>query len=285
MTKNKNQHYVPAFYLYNFTNDEQRLASKGKPHRKTNIHHYDFDRKCLRERPIENVAIESYLLSHKNTDGSYDHSLDNEIKAVEDRAAKAIGQLNDILKYALTMKPRTVEIKNSIIDDVMELLFWQIKRHPEIVEELKKDCEQYLMENSRSTQGAKEMALEVIRQTGKDGAPDINNELHKKNKIILCTSTNNAHFITTDKPFVRFNKTGRNGIAVQDTEIYFPITSNMLLFMCNNGSRKEFRLENHRSVLRELNTYIGKSASRYLFGPRKTYLERIVKNLTNMALL
>jgi hypothetical protein len=53
----------------------------------------------------------------------------------------------------------------------------------------------------------------------------------------------------------------------------------MLLFMCNNGSRKEFRLENHRSELRKLNIYIGKSASRYLFGPSKTYLERIVKNI------
>ena len=109
------------------------------------------------------------------------------------------------------------------------------------------------------------------------GVYDIKNELQKKNKIILCTSTNNAHFITSDKPFVRFNKKGKNGIAVPGTEMYFPITSNMLLFMNGNGNRKEFRLENHRKVLRDLNTYIAKSASKYLFGPSKTYLERIVK--------
>ena len=279
MTKNKNQHYVPAFYLYNFTNDQQRHAAKGMPHRKTNIYHYDFRRKCVRERPIENVAIESYLLSHKKADGRYDHSLDDEVQAVEDRAAKAIEELNDIFKFALTTKPRTTEIRNSVINDLMELLFWQIKRHPEILGDLKIDFEQYLMENNRSPQDAKQMALRVIKEMGSGGAHDIKDELNKKNKIIVCTSTNDAHFITTDKPFVRFNKTGRNGIAVQDTEIYFPITSNMLLFMCNNGSRKEFRLENHRSVLRELNTYIGKSASRYLFGPSKTYLERIVNDI------
>jgi hypothetical protein len=57
----------------------------------------------------------------------------------------------------------------------------------------------------------------------------------------------------------------------------------MLLLMCNNGERKEFRLENHREVLRELNIYIGKSASRYLFGPSKTYLERIVQNIGNFT--
>lgn len=270
---------MPAFYLYNFTNDEQKLASKGKSHRKTNIYHFDFHRKCVRERPIENVAIESYLLSHQNVEGSYDHSLDIEVQAVEARAAKAIEQLNDIFEYALKKKPREAEIKNSIIDDLMELLFWQIKRHPEIIDELKKECEQYLVEENRSTKDAKQMALKVIKNVGKAGEYDIKEELQKKNKIILCTSTNGAHFITTDKPFVRFNKTGGNGIAVQDTEIYFPITSNMLLFMCNNGSRKEFRLENHRSVLRELNTYIGRCASRYLFGPSNAYLERIARNI------
>jgi hypothetical protein len=76
MAMNKNQHYVPAFYLYNFTNNEQRLASKGKAHRKTSIYHFDFRKKCVKERPIENLATEPHILSHQKTDGSYDHSLD-----------------------------------------------------------------------------------------------------------------------------------------------------------------------------------------------------------------
>lgn len=279
MIKNKNQHYVPAFYLYNFTNEEQKSESKGKPNRETKIHHYDYDKKCLQERPIRKVANESYLFSYKNIDGSYNHSLDSKLQEVETKAANAIGQLNDILKFTLRKKPWAVEIKNTVIDDVMELLFWQIKRHPQIVEEMKKDCEQYLIGKGISTQSAKQMALIAIKEMGKNGVYDIKNELQKKNKIILCASTNNAHFITTDKPFVRFNKAGKNGIAVSGTEMYFPITSNMLLFMCGDGNRKEFRLENHRNVLRDLNTYIAKSASKYLFGPSKTCLEQIVKNI------
>ncbi len=270
---------MPAFYLYNFTNDQQRHVAKDMPHRKTNIYHYDFRGKCVRERPIENVAVESYFLSHKKPDGSYDHSLDNEVQAVEGRAAKAINELQNIRRFALTARPRAVEIANNVIDDLMELIFWQIKRHPAILEDLQKDCEQYLIENSRSPQEAKQMALRVIKEVGKDRPYNIKDELNKKNKIIICTSTNDAHFITTDKPFVTFNKTGRNGFAVQDTEIYFPITSNMLLFMHNNGSTKKFTLESHRSELRKLNIYMAKSASRYLFGPSKTYLERIVKNI------
>ena len=163
MTKNKDQHYVSAFYLYHFTNYDQRLASTGRPHRETNIYHFDINRKCVRERPIKNVAIESYLLSHQKEDGSYDHSLDIEVQAVETKASKAIEELNDILKHSLKKKPGSVEITNSIIDDLMELLFWQIKRHPEIIHELKNDCEQYLFEHNWSTQDAKQMALKVIK--------------------------------------------------------------------------------------------------------------------------
>lgn len=279
MAVNKNQHYVSAFYLYNFTNEEQRLAAKDKPYRKTSIYHFDFQRKCVRERPIQKVATESYLLSCQSADGSYDHTLDIEVQAVEGKAAKAIEELSDIRKTALKKKPRDVEIRNSLMDDLIELLFWQIKRHPDIIDSLRRECEQYLLEEHRSPQQAKEMALKVVKAVGNGGEYNIRNELQKKNKVVLCTSTNGAHFITTDKPFARFNKTDRNGIGVQNTEIYFPITSNMLLFMCNNGDRREFRLENHRSVLRELNVYIARSASRYLFGPSKVYLERIARNI------
>lgn len=278
MFKNKNQHYIPAFYLYNFTNEIQRSESVGRPKRETKIYHYDFSKGHVIERPIEKVAIKSYLFSHKNTDGTYNHTLDFELQEMENKASKAISELNDIYIYALKKKPNTVKINNNIIDKVIELLFWQLKRHPDIVEDLEKDFGQYLVDDGRSTQSAKKMALKVIEKIGKDG-DNIKKELHKKNKIIVCTSTNNAHFITTDKPFVRFNRTGRNGIAIPETEMYFPITSNMLLFMFENGNRKEFKLENHRDVLRKLNIYIAKSASKYLFGPSKSYLTLISQNI------
>lgn len=281
MSKNKNQHYVPAFYLYNFTNEIQRNESKGKPKRDTQIHHFDFEKKCLRERPIRKVAFESYLLSHKNDDGSYNHDLDLEIQQVEDNASTAIAELEDIYNFLVKKKPKTFEIAHQLIDSVMELLFWQIKRHPEIVRELVNECEKYLIEEDRPTHDAKKMALEVVRQIGKNGDLNIRNELNKKNKIILYTTSKDAHFITTDKPFVRLNKKGENGIAVPDTEMYYPLTSNLLLFMCNNGEKKQFVMENHRNFLREFNTYIAKSASNYIFGRSDKYIEKTTKKLAN----
>jgi len=279
MSKNKNQHYVPAFYLYNFTNQTQRAESFGKAKRDTKIYHYDFNKGCVRERPIEKVAIESYLLSYKNSDDVYNHDLDNEIQNVENVASKAISELNDIFLYALKKKPNHVKIKNSVMDSILELLYWQMKRHPDIVTELEKECEQYLLEKEESPQEAKRMAIEVIKNSGRHGQFDIKNELNKKNKIILCTSSEQSHFITTDKPFVRMNKTGGNGIAILGTEMYYPLTSNMLLFMQDNGNRKELRLEKDRKFLREFNTYMARFASNYLFGKSDLYLKRIAKNI------
>ena len=177
MSQNKRQHYVPAFYLYNFTNEIQRAESICKNKRETKIFHYDFSKGCVRERPIEKVAIESYLLSYKNVDGSYNHTLDLEIQEVERKASIAITELNSILKYALKKKPNSVEINNCIMDNIMELIFWQIKRHPDIVTELEMDCKQYLIETDRSPDNAKIMALEVVKNMGSVGKFDIKNEL------------------------------------------------------------------------------------------------------------
>jgi len=279
MSENKNQHYVPAFYLYNFTNQTQRTESFGKAKRDTKIYHYDFNKGCVRERPIGKVAIKSYLLSYKNSDDVYNHDLDNEIQNVENIASKAISELNDIFLYVLKKKPNHVEIKNSVMDSIIELLYWQMKRHPDIVAELEKECEQYLLENKEPPWKAKRMAIDVIKNSGRHGQFDIKNELNKKNKFILCISSEQSHFITTDKPFVRMNKTGGNGIAIPGTEMYYPLTSNMLLFMHNNGNKKALRLENDRKFLREFNIYMARFASNYLFGKSDLYLTRIAKNI------
>ena len=115
MTKNKKQHFVPAFYLYNFTNDSQKVESENLSRRKTKIHHYDLIKKDFYERPIENIATESYLLSYKNTSGSYDHSLDNKVQKIENKAANSINELNDILKELVKKKASSIELNNSII--------------------------------------------------------------------------------------------------------------------------------------------------------------------------
>lgn len=277
MSKNKRQHFVPAFYLYNFTNDYQRATNVSGDKRDTLIYHFDFSRDCIRQRPIDKVAIDSYTLSYKNTDEKYDHSLDDEVKRIETSASKAIAELNENLKYILKKKPNNLKLGNELIEYIIDLLLWQIKRHPEIIKEMEVECEQYLIGQGRSADYAKEMALKVIKEVGKVGEYDLKKELKQKNKYIIVAPNPETHFITSDKPFVRYNKTGPNGIAMPNTEMYFPLTSKMLLFMYGNGNCQEFRFEKNRSYLRKLNSYMGKFASKYLFGPSDRYLKRIMK--------
>lgn len=279
MAINKNQHIVSAFYLYNFTNKEQQLASAVMPRRKTNIFHFDITKGCVRERPIEKVATVPYLLSFPNEDGSFDHSMDINVKTAEDNAARAIGEIGRIVDDSLRRKPRMVAIGSAIEEALLDFMYWQIIRNPALISETKKEFESFLASRELPTVDAKQLALRVVGNFGNNGKCDIRAELRKKNITILCISRDDAHFITTDKPFVRFNKTAGNGIAMPDTQIYFPITSRLLIYMKGNGNWREFRPYNDRKQIRGLNAYIAQSAFKYIFGPSKPHLERVVASV------
>ncbi len=277
MSKNKRQHYISAFYLYNFTNDEQRKGSTKK--RKTKIFHYDFNKNKISERPIDNIAWESYLFSYKQADGIFNHDLDEKLKSVEDKAAIAIDHLTDTYSNLIKSKKDRIEINNDAIDDLIELISWQIRRHPEFVGEIEEECKAFLTEKGISSYSAKQMALEAVQSIGDLGGISILEELKKKNKYIFFTTGANAHFITTDKPFVRFNKHHKNGIVVPGTEMYFPITSNLFLMLHGNGNEKRLIHLNDGKRLREINTFMAKQAKYYLFGRSDVYLSRLLKNL------
>jgi len=280
MGKNKNQHYLSAFYLYNFTNENQKEESRGKERRLTKIYHYDFDKGCVKERPIEKVAVDSYMFSFKDQGEKYDHSLDNELETVEVKAAKAIRELIDTKDYFLKKKVGSIKLDNLMMDDIIEFLFWQIKRHPDIVNSLSDECEHFLSNSGGTADYAKSMALDVVRNIGRYKEYDIYDEFQKKNKSIILTSSPFSQFITTDNPFVRMNKTGKNGISAKGTEMYFPLSSDMLLFLYGDGKKKDFRVENDRAFLRKLNIFMAKSAKKYIFARSDVYINKLVKQIS-----
>lgn len=277
MSKNKVQHYLPAFYIYNFTNNEQRARSKEK--RKTCVFHYDFRKKSLKERPIEKIATESYLLSYKDNNGLHNHELDIEVQNIENKASSSLQELNDIYEFVKNNKTTRCPINNEIIDNIIDLILWQIRRHPDLINDFEEKCEKFLNEEGFAGYDAKKMALSAVKEIESDDEYDIKDELGKKNKTIIFTTSKDSHFITTDKPFVRFNKHSKNGIAVPGTEMYYPLSSNMLLFMHGNGNNRSFIPENDRVELRKLNTYIARHAGNYLIGKSDNYLNRILKNV------
>jgi hypothetical protein len=274
--KNKDQHYVSAFYLYHFTNSEQRKLSREKK-RETKIWHYDKEKDCIKERPIKKIATESYLFSFMNKDCEYDQSLDDKLIYVEKKSSVYFEELFNI-KAALKKGSKAASLNNSIMDAILEFVVWQIKRHPTLVNDVHLQCKEWII-NSASNLNPKKMALSVVEQIGRDKHYDFENIFQRKNKVVFFTTKPFTSFITTDAPVVRFNKSSTNGIGMEGAEIYFPLTSNMLLFMCGDGNKKEFRLENDRAFIRELNNYIAKSAKNYIFSENEAHLRRIVKDL------
>lgn len=281
MSKNKAQHYLPAFYIYNFTNQRQRAEAQGRERRKAKVFHYDLRKREIKERPIEKVAIESYLLSYADADGKIHHSVDERLKIVESNAANAFLELSSIYKHLSKDKPRTVVLADEIMERILDLLVWQIVRHPQLIADFERECDSYLSEKGFGHYSPKRMALDVVESIVDEQESSIREQLASKNKTIICTSDERSQFITTDKPFVRFNKHRANGIGVDGTEMYYPLTSNMLLFMCGDGQGKKFVLNNDRATLRKLNIYLAKHASRYLIGKDDVYLERIFRGIAN----
>ncbi len=274
--KNKNQHYVSAFYLYNFTNSEQRKLSKEK-RRETKIWHYDKQKENIKERPIKKLATKSYLFSFVNEDSEYDHSLDDKLIDIENRATAALSELCDI-KASLKKGSKAIRLNDSIVDDILAFVVWQMRRHPTLVDDIHQQCREWVTRNA-SDLNPKKMALSVIEKFGRDNHYDFEDALQRKNKVIVFTTNPLTGFITTDEPLVRFNKSSTNGIGIEDTEIYFPLTSNMLLWMHGDGNKKEFRRENDRVFLGTFNNYVAKNAKNYIFGESEEQVRSIVKDL------
>ena len=276
MSKNKNQHYVSAFYLYNFTNEGQKEKS-GRKTRKTSIWHYDKLKGVVKERPIEKIATESYLFSYKNNDGKYDHSLDDELREIESLAANSFSELNEIVT-SLRKFTRAVCVRDEILNNIIEFMVWQVRRHPSLVEEIQRKC-QKVSEGKDWEMTPKQMALDVISGFGRDEYSNFAEVLKNKNKTVIFTTTDRTGFITSDEPFVRFNKSQPNGIGHDSTEIYFPLASNMLLYLQGNGNSRHFRVENDRKFLRSFNLYMARNSKNYIFGAAKEHIESMVKRV------
>ena len=122
MSKNKAQHYVSSFYLYHFTNEQQKQKQRllNSTKRKTIIWHYDKKKGEIKNRPIEKVATESYLFSFQNYDGSYNHSLDEDLNKYEIAADKAFIEIDNIVNSFKKGGTRAVRLNKGLCAHSLE---------------------------------------------------------------------------------------------------------------------------------------------------------------------
>ena len=278
MAENKKQHYVSATYLFGFCSQESQESQTAKKNRrKTKLWQYDRRDGTLTEKSIDKLAISNYLYSFQNNDSTRNHALDDEIRKSEEKWQRAI----NTIETAIGNQPTSCSIKRSILGDgidmALDYIYWQIKRHPNVIQDIESKCKEYLSENGEGPLRAREMALTVIGSIGSSGEYDIIKLLKNKNKTIVHISGNDKHFITTDNPLCRFRSDGPNGIGYPETEIYFPLSSRMLLLMNGEGGRLSVHLEGHRSFIRSVNAYMARNSHRLVFGQSEQYLTRLAR--------
>lgn len=269
MSKNKDQHYVPAFYLYNFTSVAQREQTKGKMKRLTKIYHYNVVKNEFFERPIFKIATMPYLYSYKNSDGVYCDEIDQKIQFVEDEAARSIERLKVLIDIVSTGNSTCVEINHDTINDIINLMTWQIKRHPKVLEEL-------LDMVPIDDLCRKQVALRAFESLGAVGETSFETIFKSMTLKIIVTKNCNAQFVTTDCPVVRYNKSNPDGLLNYKTEVYFPVTSRILLFFTRGNGAKEIIIENDDLFITSLNKYMHSKSVNYTFCVEMDYLKRLI---------
>lgn len=265
-SKNKDQHYVAASYLYHFTNDAERSIAKNL--RETRISYLDKTGGTIKTRPVRKCVTESYLYSYKNVKGEWDHSLDDEIQRVEAKTANAIRETDEQVSIALAASCNEVKLEDWIFDVFLENISWQIKRHHSIIQSITESLEEY-------GEQAKRIALKVVKNIGAGGEMNFKSLFNRRKKAILCAVGDDNFFVTSDNPICGFRKDGPNGIGYDETEIYFPISRDYLLLLYGVGYQEQIHLhlEYDNSFFMELNRCLSRNAERYVFSPSESYLE------------
>ncbi|TOQ33251.1 DUF4238 domain-containing protein, partial [Vibrio parahaemolyticus] len=125
-----------------------------------------------------------------------------------------------------------------------------------------------------------EAALRVIEQSGTCDKYNVLEVLNNKSFVFLMIANDVDEFVVTDKPFVRFNPNGMDGIAFDDTEIYYPITSKIMLVMLNSSTDRMVDMIQDSSQINELNKYNARQAYKYVFASNASVLEKLVHEIS-----
>jgi len=148
-------------------------------------------------------------------------------------------------------------------------MVWQFRRHPDLKKELVTKYTSFFSDR----ESVDEAVLDTLGSIGDDDNGDFRAILNKKNKTLYYIESEEMGFITTDEPVIRFNKSESNGIGIVSTEIYFPLSSKVLLCLSEVGGEELMMLMDDNEKLMQLNSYIARKAKKYIFASTKEQID------------
>ena len=210
------QHYVPQFYLKNFSNIKNNNYI---------LNCYDIVKNEMYPVNINNVAQEKYFYKINN------QSFEGNFQKVENPASRIINNLTNYKNYKLLNNNKN----RFFMSLFMSSQYLRTKEMRETVNELNFHLEEYLKNYKLKAELNK--YLDYLNNTEiKIRHKDVfENSLNKisfllfMKKWIILTNKSDRNFYTSDNPIVRYNPQGKIGFACDYLQVYYPINPRTLI--------------------------------------------------------
>lgn len=298
MSKYKNNHYLSQFYLKGFMcNEKWTYFWDIKRQPNWNINKSD------NYRRIEKVGYENYLFCIKNRDWTYDKSLEIEFSQKENEYKKLLEKIISSVKnihksewYKLNSEEKLLlidflrfQFKRSLI---IQNWLWEclVNKFENIINELylSKKINKELYFNL--TICSKENNDKSIHNTKVEMARNIfwnkeiwENIMNSKDLYIFYTSRKDKSFITSDFPIYRHNENGNNWILHNDTEIVFPLSSNVVILFYQKWDKQIYHCENDDKFINKVNWMILANADNLKISNNFELLKEMVQRKINWS--
>lgn len=233
MKKIKTQHYVPQFYLRNFSSNKKQIFV------------YDKIIKSSFSAPIDSVASSKYFYDWQELDETFNQQfIENAFAKFESETAPTFVRLISRLESG---EFRGFN-KNEMLD-LSEFIWYQMIRNPETREILSEVNDK--IKNKLSELGASKEVLEKNELAGFD-----NKKEHLKflldpsktegtirdfcNRIWIAIENKTKYsFFTSDNPVIRYTHWSIGHLAY---EIFYPITSKFAIWILLREPFKQFEI-------------------------------------------
>jgi hypothetical protein len=306
--KGRKQHYIPQFYLRNFTTENQ----KGKPV----LWIYDKDGSCPREQTTVNSMAEYGFYDFEDTKGNF-HGVDFGLQQIEQRAAPILRHLeepNVILTYEeiamfsaflATMYIRVPRTLNAI-EEQREIFAYETLKLAADVPVLRERVIAQHRQKYGSCLGTDEDLLRILAEPEKHflvvrdhqaavaesvkHIETIARLMYDSMNWTICRAPQDSFFITSDMPLCVFLPAGPGrgqfggGFGQKQVQVTFPITPKLLLLI--DWKRRQLHMTVGKEFVREKNIHMALNAERWIIANiRSRNIEDLVRRAQGTRLV
>ena len=233
MSSKVKQHYVPQFYLRNFSRDKKSI--------------YCFDKVNVKSdsQGIRNVAQEKYFYEFESL------YLEDDFASLETEVSKYINNIVRIKKYKIlnNLKQRSKLalfmaaqlIRTLERRQLVELQVKALKNHF-IETDVMNDTLSSFFDKFLQDASIKESHLKLIQEM----LPHLVKRFFFKKWVLLIDKTD-VGFLTSDNPIVMYNTHNLEGLDNENNHVFFPLSPQLCICLLDPSNYKNFKAKTQYS--------------------------------------